>query len=718
MHTFDLDNPRSRKTASVDAGQPRQLMPWIELDQKVQDNHFSALVMPLLRQLRAIGGSQEMAGVLIARALQSHSVECRSQSVTTDECIFTDPIEIINMAGLMPSIEKLVKLKMKQSQSAYDFMKMLDDEGFSSRARNALIRSKPGIFWSAGIVTGERNDELQMAAELCGKPIEVIGWHAPLLPGTVGRLGFALDTTRVMVLLAKRAMVPFLQPEDGYVDLDAMQKDAENDLQGQLCDLRDRAGTDYFVKKEAELRNVGAKIKAARRRCQINGINLVKKKEDCIGKSVHNQVLARFGEITVWLKIGFDGRVLLRQLTSSIHSNQFAAMVNVVNDGSQVQSIFNTFGWAYTIGGEKSCWPLMAEIMAALAALRDGATKLDSSNLADLIPFMIGDQPTYLAGARIKFRFTFTVDAACMYKLCLGPCGYSSHTPCPQCGCICNSAGTGESNIHYAMVKCEVVKGETPREFFRRNGISLTTGYWINDPDNQEELEAVTGIGPDSVESDQFQPWAGLQEHGADVPIVWSGRGKRFLRGRFFWEMDRPMRPEVADAGFTWDDFLMCVCHEPMRDMEWMLYCLIGYCRTRSLTETNAWLTAHKVSLQIEVEDGKMKKPVLNYGSSIKPWFKPDPLDPTKKLWESAIAFFDSDENGPREDTIDVWHSYIAVQEIIQEPYPSEARRQEYGPRSFDYFLHFVLRYNPLKCEIFNRNFVFAHLSFCAFEWF
>ena len=177
------------------------------------------------------------------------------------------------------------------------------------------------------------------------------------------------------------------------------------------------------------------------------------------------------------------------------------------------------------------------------------------------------------------------------------------------------------------------------------------------------------------------------------------------------------MRPEVADAGFTWDDFLMCVCHEPMRDMEWMLYCLIGYCRTRSLTETNAWLTAHKVSLQIEVEDGKMKKPVLNYGSSIKPWFKPDPLDPTKKLWESAIAFFDSDENGPREDTIDVWHSYIAVQEIIQEPYPSEARRQEYGPRSFDYFLHFVLRYNPLKCEIFNRNFVFAHLSFCAFEW-
>ena len=112
-----------------------------------------------------------MAGVLIARALQSHSIECRSQSVTTDECIFTDPIAIIIMAGLMPTIAKLVKLEMKQTQSAYEFMKMLDDEGFSSRARNALIRSKPGIFWSAGIVTTERNDELQMAEQLCGKPI-------------------------------------------------------------------------------------------------------------------------------------------------------------------------------------------------------------------------------------------------------------------------------------------------------------------------------------------------------------------------------------------------------------------------------------------------------------------------------------------------------------------------------------------------------------------
>ena len=246
---------------------------------------------------------------------------------------------------------------------------------------------------------------------------------------------------------------------------------------------------------------------------------------------MHNQVLSKFGEITVWLKIGFDGRVLLRQLTSSIHSSQFAAMVNVVNDGSQVQSVRNTFGWAYTIGGEKSCWPLMAEIMAALGALRDGITELDAANLADLIPFMVGDQPTYLVGAKIKFRFTFTVDAACMFKLTLCPCGYASHTPCPCCGCIQNQHD-GIGNIHYATIKCEVKKGETPREFFLRNGISLATGdslrsgphylvpihrafagCWINHKDQQDEVQHVTGKGRDSTEEDHFKPWPGSDSH-------------------------------------------------------------------------------------------------------------------------------------------------------------------------------------------------------------
>ena len=89
-----------------------------------------------------------------------------------------------------------------------------------------------------------------------------------------------------------------------------------------------------------------------------------------------------------------------------------------------------------------------------------------------------------------------------------------------------------------------------------------------------------------------------------------------------------------------------------------------------------------------------MKKPVLNYGSALKPWFEVDPLDSSKQLWESAIAYFDWDEEEQcaREDTVDIWHSYVALNEIMQEPYPTYEQRQDFGPRSFDFFLHFVLR--------------------------
>lgn len=158
--------------------------------------------------------------------------------------------------------------------------------------------------------------------------------------------------------------------------------------------------------------------------------------------------------------------------------------------------------------------------------------------------------------------------------------------------------------------------------------------------------------------------------------------------------MDRELRPEVSDAGWKWEDFVMCVCHEPMRDVEWLLYCLIGYSRTRTIQEANEWLAAHGLALQVELDGEKMKKPVLNYGSALKPWFEVDPLDSSKQLWESAIAYFDWDEEEQcaREDTVDIWHSYVALNEIMQEPYPTYEERQDFGPRSFDFFLLFVLR--------------------------
>ena len=698
---------RSLNPASVHAGAPRALMPWMDLDPTTASKYFSSLAMPIFRDLLALAGSRRDADVLFAHALRSHSEMRRSQSVTTEECIFCDPLSIVHLAGLDVDIEKALKYKIKNEQSAYEFMIFLENNGIGTRAAAKLRIDKPGLFHGSGKVTGERNFEKEMVHELLGAPIEIIGWHAPLKVGEEGILGYMWDTVKCATLLAKRSIVAQMQPSDDGVDLDQMEADSRSGIQEQLKSMKGREGTPYFVKKEAELKNLSLEVKKARRRCNYKGINLTVKKEKCVSKLCHRQTdlfnKSECEAVVVWLKIGFDGRVLLRQLTSSIHSNQFAAMMNVVNDGSQVQSIKNTFAWAYTIGGEKSCWPVLKRIMEALAGLRTDGIQLGKSEMADFIPMLLKEEAVYIGGVEFKFRFTFTVDAACMYKFVLGPCGYSPHTPCPSCGVICGN-NTGEGNINYAMVMSEVIKGETPWEFFTRNGISEDTGRWVNEKGMHHLMKVVTGKGSDSIDEDHRSPWVGLTKFTAHEPMVWAGHSKKYLRGRMFWEQTRDLRPEIADYGWKWSDFVMCVCHEPMRDVEWKLYCLFGYTKTRSLEEINDWLAARNTGLQIKEENDKLLKPVLNYGSQVDKWFAKDPLDDSKYLWESAIDYVDEG----REDTKDIWLSYIALNEIMQEPYPTHEMRLAFAPRSFDYFLRYVLRYQSIDVGHYLHQ-IFAH---------
>jgi hypothetical protein len=316
---------------------------------------------------------------------------------------------------------------------------------------------------------------------------------------------------------------------------------------------------------------------------------------------------------------------------------------------------------------------------------------------------MMGVTPIYYAGARLKFKITICVDAAMQYKFCKGACGYSSHTPCPCCLTVQNNA-KGEGNINYACIKSELNQGETIRQYCLRNGISIATGRWINALESDEEMRTVTGKGVESVDLDDFTPWEGMQEYGDDEPITWSGASQRFLRGRFKWGMTREMVPEAADNGWTWEDFVTCVCHEPMRDTEWLLYCMFGYCRTRSLEEINVWLHGHGQALQLKMDGDKLVKPVLNHGTAAKAWFQPDPLDRSRSLWESAVEF--ADENS--EDTIDIWHAYIALNEIMQTPYLTDEARAEFAPRSFDFFLFFVLRYQMSDVGHYLHQ-IFAH---------
>ena len=63
------------------------------------------------------------------------------------------------------------------------------------------------------------------------------------------------------------------------------------------------------------------------------------------------------------------------------------------------------------------------------------------------------------------------------------------------------------------------------------------------------------------------------------------GRGKKRyirVRTRFLWPMDRPLIPEFAENGFTWNDILCCALHADMRLVEWYVYHTVCYSQKRS----------------------------------------------------------------------------------------------------------------------------------------
>ena len=134
--------------------------------------------------------------------------------------------------------------------------------------------------------------------------------------------------------------------------------------------------------------------------------------------------------------------------------------MGLVNDGMRVQSVASIFGWIFTIGGETKCWPGVVQAMEAFAQLRDFGVTLSD----ELVEEMVRVGEVLVCGVKLKFRFTFCVDGAFMFKLCDGPCGGSSITPCPECDCVRNR-GTKKSNIHYAMIKIEVRQGDSTQSF-------------------------------------------------------------------------------------------------------------------------------------------------------------------------------------------------------------------------------------------------------------
>jgi hypothetical protein len=146
--------------------------------------------------------------------------------------------------------------------------------------------------------------------------------------------------------------------------------------------------------------------------------------------------------------------------------------------------------------------------------------------------------------------------------------------------------------------------------------------------------------------------------------------------------------------GFTWDDFVICYTHEQPRSVQSMMFNLLKY-GTRIITEINDWCQARNVQVNIEAgADGKVTKPKLACCSNARIWLKcagcrGNPCTCTgipcilkRFLWEDLVDFADVG----REDTADVWQTYMLFQEVVQLPYPTASERRLIVTRGFNCF--------------------------------
>ena len=699
-----IRSPRARFILQqAGARKRRMLTPWPKLSESYKKTLIKEKIVPLMQQIKEVVRDLDGMEEVFAEFLSGYCVTKKKQGVRASRCFFRSAISLFEKAGLMKSLRVEARKHMKESVSAYELMLLFDDIGISQFGQRKLRKKYVKIFHGEKIVLREKQMEYAQVEQKLGKCqamfIEIKGAVKRKHPRFAHKyLGYKWHTGKFLALLAARAATTQMQPEDAMVDFDQAEEEAKDRLRAELDKVLkdDKASDVYKIKKEAELQNVESRIDNERRRCKLGKVNFTAAKERCIGTLIHRQLLQGRRQLIIWVKGGFDGRQILRQLNSSKESDQFCASWNLVNDGAQVQSVNSTFGSAYSPGGESNCWPLMKEIMQELAELRD-----DGYTLPDPVRVHQDGVCYNVHEVQLAFRVTLTIDGACMFKLCLGPCGGSARFPCPCCHHI-HDNNSKEWTCHFAYVMVEVSKGETPNQFAQRNNMSTLAVREGNDLDDQLNLQAYTtkrftlDLEDDrykgqELECDVSAPWDGLHEFKDDEPMQWRGRGKRFLRGRHRQKMDRPLRQEVADYGWTWEDFCMCVTHEPMRQIEWKVYHIM---RTSDLSmkEINEWLDG-RVNFQGESTENNVAKPSFNYVKAATVWLEEDPLQSGIDLWESFVDFAD----GGREDTKDVWHAYINMRSIQQEPYPTDEQIDEFDCHSFDYFLAWVTRYEKAE---------------------
>ena len=112
----------------------RKRRSWNTLSKAYKKGVMTHKVIPLMKQVKAVVGSCEGMDDVMGTLIKTRSLKKRNRGVTAANCLFSDPAEVVRVAGYTDRVTKTVRAEMKASIDVHRLMVLFDEHGGSEIA--------------------------------------------------------------------------------------------------------------------------------------------------------------------------------------------------------------------------------------------------------------------------------------------------------------------------------------------------------------------------------------------------------------------------------------------------------------------------------------------------------------------------------------------------------------------------------------------------------
>ena len=155
----------------------RNHRPWKKISAPYRKNLWHLLLLPLMHRMKNIVGGTDGMDFEFAHYLKTYAESGKKQGVTTERCLFNNPMAVFGELDLDAKYRKQVVADVKNAISPNELMITLSEIGVGPHALRKLTKGwkekKYDIFHGERVILKEKKNELEQAYALLGEPQKI-----------------------------------------------------------------------------------------------------------------------------------------------------------------------------------------------------------------------------------------------------------------------------------------------------------------------------------------------------------------------------------------------------------------------------------------------------------------------------------------------------------------------------------------------------------------